>query len=228
MAFITYSIPCYNEGENIKHLCDDCIKVSEDLNLSDFEIYIIDDGSTDQTKTYIHQLIAKYPFIKLHEHKENLGFGPTIKEVFQHPKSKWIFFLSGDNQFPAKNLKRLIQYIDQYHFILGYRTERNDNLYRRFNSMIYNLYISILARKKVKDVNSIALVKSSAINQISLKSKSAFIHAEVYLKSTKNNISIIEVPILHNKRAYGEASGGKFKTIVFTIFESFKYIIGKL
>lgn len=227
MPFLTISIPAYNEGESIKTLVEECTQVCKKLNL-DFNILIIDDGSSDNTPIFIEELSTQYKNINIITHKKNLGFGITIKEVFQLPKSEWILFLSGDNQFPATNLFEMIKFIDNYDFILGYRTKRNDSIYRRVISFFYNIYISILGNKRIHDVSSIVLTKHSIIEKLNLKAASAFIHAEIYLKAKKNGAKIIEVPILHNKRKHGEASGGKIKIIIFTIFESIKYILGKL
>lgn len=228
MPKITFSIPAYNEGISIVNLVKDCLKVAEELAIS-YDIFIIDDGSIDQTSNHIQELKKQYPhLIRVYTHEINKGFGITIKEIFQLPETDWIFFISGDNQFPANNLKRMLPYITHYDFILGYRTDRNDTTYRRIVSYVYNLYISILSKKRVHDVSSIALVKSKIIKQLKLNSNSAFIHSEIYLKAKRSGAKIIEVPILHNERAFGEASGGKFKTIIFTIFESIKYVFGKL
>lgn len=229
METLTISIPAYNEGNSIKTLIDECINIGNKLKLN-YQILIINDGSTNETAKYIDELIQKHQQtdIKLHTHQTNKGFGTTIREVFQIPNSEWIFFISGDNQFPASNLETMIQHAQDYDFILGYRTTRNDSIYRKLNSKIYNLLISAIGGIKIQDVNSIALVKSSVIKNIDIQSKSAFIHTEIFLKALKKNAKIIEVPIKHNERTYGEASGGKLKTIFFAIFEMIKYSLGKL
>jgi glycosyltransferase involved in cell wall biosynthesis len=227
MPFLTFSIPAYNEEDNIRGLVEECIKVANSLKIS-FEILIIDDGSTDQTLNYAKALASDNQLINIQRHMINQGFGITIKEIFMLPKSEWIFFISGDNQFPAINLETMITYTSNYDFILGYRTSRSDNFYRKFLSACYNLWISLLGNQRIHDVSSIALVKATVIQNLNLKSESAFIHSELYLKAKKNGARIIEVPILHNERTFGEASGGKFKIILSTIFDSFKYLFGKL
>jgi glycosyltransferase involved in cell wall biosynthesis len=146
MPFLTFSIPAYNEEDNIRGLVEECIKVANSLKIS-FEILIIDDGSTDQTLNYAKALASDNQLINIQRHMINQGFGITIKEIFMLPKSEWIFFISGDNQFPAINLETMITYTSNYDFILGYRTSRSDNFYRKFLSACYNLWISLLGKK---------------------------------------------------------------------------------
>lgn len=228
MTSITISIPAYNEAQNIGVLIEDVILEIRDIHEFAFQILVIDDGSYDDTPKILSSLSKKYPIIKIHTHKKNMGFGQTIKEVFQMPKSDWVLFISGDNQFPASNIPILIEYIQEFDFILGYRAVRIDNYLRRFISYFYNKVISVIVKREIKDTSSIALVKFDLLQSLSLNSKSGFIHAEILLKSLKKGCKFIEVPILHNERSYGEASGGKLKTILFTIFELFKYSIGRL
>ncbi|MCB0511600.1 MAG: glycosyltransferase family 2 protein [Bacteroidetes bacterium] len=227
MQTFTFSIPAYNEGDSINTLVQECVTIGEYLNIN-YSILIINDGSTDQTSKNIDTLSSLNKQISVYTHEENQGFGTTIREVFQLPTSDWIFFLSGDNQFPASNLEIMIKHIDKYDFILGYRIDRKDPIHRKLYSFIYNQIISIIGRKRVHDVNSIALVKSSLVQKLDIQSKSAFIHAEIYLKALKKNANIIEVPIKHNERKHGEASGGKLKTILFTIFEIVNYLFKNL
>ncbi len=226
MTDVTFSICAYNDQDSIKLLVNDSIRIAEELSL-DYNILIIDDGSSDNTNEIINSLASHNPDIQIHKHEKNLGFGPTIGEVYQLPETEWLLFLPGDNQLPAHNLKKMTSYTKDHNFILGHRVIRQDSLFRKLNSMIYNFCISKLARQKIKDVNSSALVKSSVVKDLKLNSKSGFIHAEVLLKSLKSNCTFIEIPIDHNDRGFGEASGGKFKTISFTIFEMIKYIFGK-
>lgn len=223
MISIAISIPAYNEANNIEVLVENIFQVTSEINNFNFSIFIVDDGSTDNTALIIKKLIQKHTNISVYTHDVNKGFGITIKEVFQKPKTDWVLFLSGDNQFPASNISKMLFEMKNYDFILGYRNIRNDNFIRKFNSYIYNFLVSKVAGRKIKDVSSIALVKSSLVKQLELNSNSGFIHAEILLKSLQKGANLIEVPVLHNERSYGEASGGKLATIMTTFYELLKF-----
>ncbi|MCB0540869.1 MAG: hypothetical protein KDE33_25370, partial [Bacteroidetes bacterium] len=111
-----------------------------------------------------------------------------------------------------------------YDLIIGKRNKRSDNLYRRLNSKMYNLVISLLARKKITDVNSIVLFKSEILKNLNLKSTSAFINAEFILKALEKNYKFIEVPIIHQSRKHGRGSGGKWSVIKKVIKDVIKYM----
>ena len=227
MNRLTISIPAYNEEKNIVPLIHDIISTCDPLKI-DYKIFVVNDGSTDDTENAIIKNFANNPNISIHRHETNLGFGQTIKDCFTIPDSEWIMNISGDNQFPAENIVRMTAYCETHDVILGYRTNRNDTLYRKLVSSFYNILVSILAKRKINDVSSILLVKKSLISTFQFKSKSGFIHTEIALAALKKSVAFTEVELLHQKRAHGKASGGKLKTIVYTFYEMLKYIIGIL
>lgn len=163
--------------------------------------------------------------IKVFEHSLNLGFGPTIRESYTLPDSEWVFILPGDGQIPPSELFKLYAQRDRYDFILGHRVRRNDPPLRRFNSWSYNRMLSLLARHRIHDVNSVGLLKRSVLNEVSLESGSAFIHAEIFLKILRKGAPILEVPIDHKPRQYGKGSGNKWKIIFSTVQDMLKYFL---
>lgn len=227
MYKLTVSIPAYNEEKNIIPLIYDILAVCDNLAI-DYQIFIVNDGSTDGTERVIKQYFDHHPRITLHRHVKNMGFGPTINDCFTLPDSEWVMNVSGDNQFPAENIRLMFEQTHSYDIILGNRTNRHDNLYRKIISKIYNHIVSILAGVKINDVSSILLVRKSLIKDARFKSKSGFIHTEIALEAFRHSRRFTEVNLLHKEREYGTASGGKLRTIISTITEMIKYVMGIL
>ncbi len=227
MNHLTVSIPAYNEEKNIIPLIYDILDVCEQIG-TDFQIFIVNDGSTDDTEAVIQQHFAGHSRISIHRHLKNMGFGQTISDCFTIPDSEWIMNLSGDNQFPAENIRIMFEQTGSYEVILGNRTRRHDNLYRKLVSKIYNRIVSKMAGVRINDVSSILLVKKALIRNTEFKSTSGFIHTEIALEALKHSSRFTEVDLLHKEREYGTASGGKLRTILSTISEMIKYVLGIL
>ena len=221
---IAVSIPAYNDEGTLQLLVEQVIEVCTKLQVP-FSVFIVNDGSADATAAIANTLANRYPFVKVLHHEKNLGFGPALKKVFTVPQADWILFVPGDNQFPAVNIRYLLESPAGYDLIYGYRSIRNDNRFRKMYSLVYNLVISLLGFTRVKDVNSILLISKNALRPLQLKSKSAFIHAELFLKALSNGCRFNEVPITHASRKFGHAGGAKFPVIMSTLVETGKYII---
>ncbi len=227
MKSIGISIPTYNDEKTIEKL----IKESENVLskfTNNYEIVIIDDGSVDGTYEILEKIKNDNYRIRIFRHNINKGFGQTIKEVFTFPKTEWILFLPGDGQVSPYELYKLLPFIENADFILGVRKNRQDGILRKLCSLCYNIFISILANKCVYDVNSIALFKREIVNNINIKSNSAFVYAEIFLKLLKKGYKICEVKIKHRARIFGRSGAVRFKVIFSTFKDILFYILGRL
>lgn len=220
--FLTVSIPAYNDEKSLVDLVDSTVKHLNNLKI-DHDIFIVNDGSTDTTHKSIELLKNKYNNVYYLKHNKNYGFGTTLREVFSIPKSEWLLFLPGDHQFPITNIDRFLLLKDNFDFILGFRKNRKDNLKRKVYSFLYNKLVSYTSGYDVQDVNSIVFFKTAIIRNTTLESKSAFIHAELYIKALNNGARAIEVEVIHNKRKFGFGAGGNLKVILATGIDLFRY-----
>lgn len=219
---LTISIPAYNDAASLPSIVQDYISIRHQIILPS-KLLIINDGSSDNTNEVMQSLMQQYDCIEYIDYINNRGFGITIKEVITAPTSEWILFISGDNQFPVSNILTMQQYIENHDFIIGRRINRNDTWRRILQSKLYNGMISLFFGVKIRDVNSIIMIKKSLVDTLQLQSKSAFIHAEIFLNSVINGAKYVEVPIQHHARLHGEGSGGKWQIIFPTIKELFYY-----
>lgn len=214
---ITISIPCYNDLNSLKELLSDIEKYLTKRTDYSFKILFVNDGSIDGTKEFLNELVNSNPNYYVIHHSVNKGFGITFETAFTTPKTDFVYFIPGDNQFPVDNLEYLLPFLADNDIVLGKRINRKDSSFRRFSSFIYNLLVSLKSGKRIRDVNSILVLKRSVFESISLKSDSAYINAELITKAIKQGFNVQEVAISHNSRKFGIGSGGKLSIIFFTI-----------
>ena len=221
---VTISIAAYNDAKALKRLLDQLIK--EGFSGEKIHYFLIDDGSQDDTAGVIKTYCQNHPNTTSLIHTQNRGFGETIREAVQTPQTDYILYLSGDNQFRADAVYKLIHaaFESKADYVIGRRGQRQDNGYRRLLSQVYNRLISWLCSEKVNDINSIFIVKREAIQTLPLKSKSAFIHAEIFLRLRKSGFQCGEVEIVHFPRLYGKGQGGKLRIILPTLIDLLRYV----
>jgi hypothetical protein len=224
--WLTISIPTYNDNKSLIKLVDEAHAVCTEQKIT-FDILIVNDGSGDNTLEVAGQLAQKYNNISILNHEKNLGFGPTLKQVFTTPKTEWILFLPGDNQFPASNLNTFFTLKDEYDFVLGKRTIRKDSALRILYAGFYNRLVSLLGGYPVADVNGIVFFKTAIFEKVKLKSTSSFIHAELFLEANRNKYKVKEVAIIHKEREFGKGSGGKWTVIIPSVLDLFMYVLKK-
>jgi len=132
-------IPIYNESKNIKNLIIEIYKsLSEYKN---FELIIVNDGSTDDTNEVLKKIQNIYP-IKIQNNNLNKGQSFSIWSGIKNSKYNIIVTLDGDGQNNPRDITKLLNiYIGRKKFSLvgGIRTKRKDNIIKIFSSKIANL-----------------------------------------------------------------------------------------
>lgn len=215
---ISFLIPCYNDGKTIRWAIEEAVAMGKS------EIIVIDDGSTDASAKILKNLKG----ITLIIHSKNEGYGKTIKELYYAGRSEWLFTVPGDYQVGAKELTKLLPYTQDADMIIGWRKERKDPISRLIQSKIYRYLLWFLFGVKLHDVNSVRLMKKEILKKIHLSSDSAFVDAELAIRSQKAGYKIFEVPIHHRASVKkGRGGGGKWWTIIPTIWEMIKFKINK-
>lgn len=207
MKSISIVFPAYNEEANLKHVLKDALEVGSDLNVP-FEIIVVNDGSTDSTKSYVESLQKKNKNVALINHEINKGYGQTLVDGFRAAKHEWVFFSDSDRQFDLREINKLKPFTNDADLIIGYRENRKDNGMRKFNAYLFRLTARVIFNLKFKDIDcAFKLIKKEVIDEIELNSTSALINTELLHKSSRKNYKIVEVPVTHFPRVEGKATG---------------------
>ncbi|MCA6527322.1 MAG: glycosyltransferase family 2 protein, partial [Pseudanabaena sp. M179S2SP2A07QC] len=105
--FLSLSVvlPAYNEAQNIGRVIANIVEYFGDRPI-DYEIIVVNDGSTDATKEIALELAAQNNQIRLINHPHNLGYGAALRSGFDQALHEYIFLTDGDGQFEISDLDR--------------------------------------------------------------------------------------------------------------------------
>lgn len=216
-------LPVYNEEKIIDNTISAILKVVEPL-IDDYEILIINDGSTDSSKEKILSWMKKCERIKLIEHKTNLGYGSALREGFKNAKKGLILYTDADLPEDLNEIKKVLPLTEVYDLVIGYRVNREYTPRRFIYSKIYNLLLRILLNVKVRDGNcSFKCIRKEVIKKINLTAKSVFIDGELLAEAVRNNFTIKQIPLTYIPRRYGKSNFGSLKSAIFTMRELLSY-----
>lgn len=215
--------PCYNEENNVEPSVLSALKVLKDV-ADCFEIIIINDGSSDNTKTVAENLAGIYKEVRVISHAKNRGYGGAVKTGFSNAKYEWTFFTDGDLQFDLGQLKTFIKYTDDYNIIIGYRKNRAEGLRRALIARSFKKLVDMLFKLGVEDIDcAFKLINTGAVRKIDLTCEGAFVSVELLYKLKKQGFSFKELPVDHYNRKSGEATGNNLKVGIRQIADTLKF-----
>ena len=136
-------IPVYNVEKYISRCLESLCHQS--LSQNDYEILIVNDGSTDNSVAIANQYVDKYANFKLID-KENGGVGSARNKGIAEAKGNYIYFIDPDDYLATNLLKILLDYADNYSLeILTFSTKKTleSNLTKSYTKHIKNLTLKV-------------------------------------------------------------------------------------
>jgi glycosyltransferase involved in cell wall biosynthesis len=224
---ISVFFPCYNEQDNIARTAQQAIDVLQKLG-ADFEVIIVDDGSSDTTAKIADEIAGQNSRVKVVHHPTNLGYGAALQSGFKAAVKELVFYTDGDGQFDINELPPLLPLIKQYDIVSCYRLNRQDNFIRRLNGWAWTKLSCFLFNMKVRDIDcAFKLYKREIFENIRMSSSGALIDAEILARALRKGYTITQRPIHHYPRTAGVQTGAKLR-VVFRAFRELFRLAGEI
>jgi glycosyltransferase involved in cell wall biosynthesis len=216
-------IPAYNEKENIKLVLKDAIKKLPKY-FKDWEIIVVDDGSSDETGNIADKVASKTKNVTVIHQPKNTGFSQAMVAGIRKSKKEFIAFMPADGQFLVDDMRHCFEVFDNADLILGYRGGRTDYATKRiFFSYGYLLLLLLLFDVKYMDVGWVNIWRNSAVKKVKLRALGGiFILTEILIRFRKKGFRIVEAPSYYHPRISGEVKNAKWKVVMSTFLNAFK------
>lgn len=202
---ISLIIPVHNEvdiiEEVIRNYYEEVIS-----KIPGSEFIVAEDGSNDGTKEVLKK-IAEELSITLVSSDQKKGYSKAAWDAFKLARNEVVFFSDSDGQHSPADFWKMIPFIEDFEVINGYKFPRQDTGMRRFISSAMNLIVWALFGIKLRDINcGFRIMRKDVIDDI-LKDHivSDFISTELIIRIHKKGYKIVEVPVRHYSRPYGDS-----------------------
>ena len=201
-------IPVFNEEKLIGECINEWLNVLDSVNLN-YEILIIDDGSSDATISIVErygdnqnvQLIIK----------QNEGHGPTILAGYKRAVgiAEWVFQADSDNEISPNQFSALWSRRQGQDAVIAWRQGRNQTTVRRLVTFFARVTTKVLFRCHLRDVNiPFRLIRSETLTILLEKIPSDTFAPNIALSGALSlmNYQVEECPVVFNERIVGESS----------------------
>jgi dolichol-phosphate mannosyltransferase len=197
---ISVVIPVYNEEENLPTLISQLTEVLERLGRS-YEMVFVDDGSTDKSRKILKEMISQYPQIRILGFKKNCGETAAGAAGLKEARGKVIITIDADLQNDPKDIPKMLEHLEDYDMVTGWREEREDSWIKRITSRIANGIRNWLSGETIRDSGcTFRAYKKECLQNLKLyKGMHRFMPTLVKMEGFR----VIEIPITHHPRKFG-------------------------
>lgn len=199
-------IPVYNEADNVEALYHEIVLALPNDRFI-YEIIFVDDGSKDGTDACLEMLSQSYETVRVVYHKQNSGQSSALLSGAKAAKYSMLVTLDGDGQNDPKDIPRLFEQLhDSHTVVLGNRKKRDDNLLRRFSSLVGNGVRRCLLKDDCPDTGcSLKLFPRDAF--LSLPHFNHF-HRFLPALFKRAGFNLVNIPVNHRPRWHGVSKYG--------------------
>lgn len=217
---ITAFFPCYNDSGTIASIVITADRTLRDIS-DDYEIIVANDASTDNSAVILDELKDKYPRLQVIHHRTNQGYGGNLRSMFARATKDLIFYTDGDAQYDPAELKGLYAQLGpDVDVVQGWKIERHDPLHRKIIGRVYHHFVKWWFGLHLRDVDcDFRLFRRHVLESFPLESSSGCITVEMMTRVEQGGFKVVEVPVHHYFRAYGQSQFFNFGRVVRTLIE---------
>ena len=209
--------PAYNDSGTIASLVITAMQSASKLT-PNYEVIVINDGSSDATAHILEELARVYPQLKVVTHSVNRGYGGALRSGFATASKDIVFYTDGDAQYDPSELELLWPKMEPgVDLVNGYKISRSDPWHRIIIGRVYHHTVKMMFGLHVRDVDcDFRLLRRSIFDRVRLEKNSGVICLEMMKKIQDAGFRIVEVPVHHYHRAHGQSQFFNFSRVIRT------------
>lgn len=200
---ITIIVPALNEEKNILPTVE-MIKRTVKDRFSDYELILVNDGSTDKTPQIMNAIAEKESNIYVLHRGAPAGLGFCYKTGITMARMRYLMMITGDNEARQESIERILDARGAADIIIPFTTNSGIRpLYRRILSRVFVILLNRLFNLRLRYFNGLVLHKTNVIRSVKIKTNSFAYQAEALIKLLKAGYTYKEVGVPLGKRRSG-------------------------
>jgi glycosyltransferase involved in cell wall biosynthesis len=205
---ISIVVPAYNEAESLEQLyreIEDTMEGGDDP----FEVLIVDDGSTDNTRAVLAGMSEDHgETLRVIRLRRNFGRSAAMMEGIRAARGERIVTMDADLQDVPSEVPKLLDALDRgYDVVSGWKQKRQDPLSKRLPSKLFNWTVNRISVAKLHDHGcGLKALRAEAAQSLDLYGS---LHRFMIPLLEANGYRASEVPVQHRRRQYGSSKIGR-------------------
>jgi dolichol-phosphate mannosyltransferase len=211
---LTVMIPSLNEESNLRPQVEALLEAARG-RVSDLEILLMNDGSTDGTRAVAEDLARDDPRIRVVNHVQPRGLGFCYREGVLLATKAHYMFIAGDNQFPGDQIALLLDQLGNADVVIHNITNmRVRPLGRRVLSSGFTALLNTLLGLDVPYYNGCVIHRLDLLREVAQTTDGFAYQAEILVTLLKGGASHVTVDCTMIERRSGRSKAFQFKNVL--------------
>jgi len=199
-------VPAFNEAESLPELVERIAAAAESIQRT-WEVWIIDDGSSDETFAVVEQLASQRAQVHGLSFGRNFGKAAALAAGFKAAAADIVITMDADLQDDPAEIPALVAKIEEgWDLVSGWKQDRKDSFIKNNTSKVFNFFTSAMCGLKLHDFNcGLKAYRREVTRRVRLYGE---MHRYVPALAHLDGFRVCELPVKHFARKYGETKYG--------------------
>jgi glycosyltransferase involved in cell wall biosynthesis len=205
-TLVSVVVPCYNEAENVPLLTAKVCEVFAALPDYSVECIFVNDGSTDGTREALDALARANPRVRPIHLARNCGQSGALLAGLRRARGEYLLTLDGDLQNDPADFPKMLELLQQYDCVCGYRVQRNDAWLRSAVSRAANRVLRRMVGNTIRDTGC----GTKGFRRVCVQHFIPFngVHRFLAVMVQNGGLTVTECPVTHHPRVHGVSKYG--------------------
>ena len=202
---LTVFVPAYNEVDNLAPTVETIVRALS-VSVEDYEVIVVDDGSTDGTYEVADALAARFSEVRVIHNPRNMGIGYGWMRAIEASTKASFIFVPGDDTWPYRSLLELFGNLGKADVITSFTTNPSvRSPVRRVLSSIYTTSLNALFGLNMQYYHGLTIYPSAFLRAHPITTYGFASMAEALLRAIHEGLSFIEVACVIEDRTKGRS-----------------------
>lgn len=200
-------VPLFNEVESLPELIPRLEAVAERVAGSAYEIWLVDDGSTDSSFEAIRRFHERNPRVRGVRFRRNYGKSAALAVGFAEARGQYIVTIDADLQDEPEEIPNLLAKLREgYDLVSGWKKHRKDPLSKTLPSRLFNAVVSLASGIRLHDFNcGLKAYRREVAKALQIYGE---MHRYIPALAHWEGFRVTELPVRHHPRKYGHSKFG--------------------
>ncbi|MBK6899191.1 MAG: glycosyltransferase family 2 protein [bacterium] len=199
-------VPALNEADSLPELVARIADAAAAAGLS-HEVWIVDDGSTDDTPAVLERLHAADPRVRGLEFTRNHGKAAALAAGFASAAGRYVITMDADLQDDPAEIPHLVAKLEEgYDLVSGWKQDRKDGFVKNTSSRFFNAVTSRAVGLRLHDYNcGLKAYRREVVEAVRLYGE---MHRYIPAQAYREGFRVTEIPVRHHRRRHGVTKYG--------------------